>query len=197
MIKRLFDIVFSVIMLVLFLPLFVIIAGWIALDSRGGVFFGQERVGKAGQPFKLWKFRTMRPKSEAYGQLTVGATDSRITGAGYFLRRFKVDELPQLWNVLMGDMSVVGPRPEVPRYVAMYTPEQREVLTVRPGITDYASLRYFEESELLAKSKHPEETYIREIMPAKLRLNADYLKQQSLMGDVKIILQTGLRILKA
>jgi lipopolysaccharide/colanic/teichoic acid biosynthesis glycosyltransferase len=139
----------------------------------------------------------MRPHAEKGGQLTVGSSDSRITKAGYFLRKFKVDELPQLWNVLKGDMSVVGPRPEVPRYVSLYTPEQRTVLSIRPGITDYASLRYFEESDLLAKSANPEETYISEIMPAKLALNLEYVSKHSFVGDVAIIIKTGLRILKA
>ncbi|MFN5296200.1 MAG: sugar transferase [Flavobacteriales bacterium] len=197
MIKRWFDIVFATVMLVLFAPLFMVMACWISLDSRGGVFFGQERVGINGKHFKLWKFRTMKPHSERGGQLTVGSADSRITRAGYFLRKFKVDELPQLWNVLLGDMSVVGPRPEVPRYVALYSPEQRLVLSIRPGITDYASLRYFEESDLLAKSSNPEETYIQEIMPAKLALNLEYVRRHSFLGDLTVIIQTGLRILKA
>jgi lipopolysaccharide/colanic/teichoic acid biosynthesis glycosyltransferase len=197
MMKRLFDIVFASVMLVFFAPLFIVLACWISLDSRGGVFFGQERVGINGKHFKLWKFRTMKPHSERGGQLTVGSSDSRITRAGYFLRKFKVDELPQLWNVLLGDMSVVGPRPEVPRYVAMYSPEQRLVLSIRPGITDYASLRYFEESDLLAKSTNPEETYIQEIMPAKLALNLEYVRRHSFIGDLSVIIQTGLRILKA
>jgi lipopolysaccharide/colanic/teichoic acid biosynthesis glycosyltransferase len=197
MMKRLFDIVFASFMLVLFAPVFVVFACWISLDSKGGVFFGQERVGINGKHFKLWKFRTMKPHSERGGQLTVGSSDSRITRAGYFLRKFKVDELPQLWNVLLGDMSVVGPRPEVPRYVAMYSPEQRLVLSISPGITDYASLRYFEESDLLAKSSNPEETYIQEIMPAKLALNLEYVRRHSFMGDLSVIIQTGLRILKA
>lgn len=195
--KRLFDIVFALVMLLLFSPLFLVLAIWIGLDSRGGVFFGQERVGLNGQPFRLWKFRTMKPHAERGGQLTVGSSDSRITRAGYFLRKFKVDELPQLWNVVMGDMSVVGPRPEVPRYVEKYTREQQMVLSIRPGITDYASLRYFEESDLLAKSPHPEETYLREIMPAKLALNLEYVRKHSFTGDLAIIVKTGLRILKA
>jgi lipopolysaccharide/colanic/teichoic acid biosynthesis glycosyltransferase len=195
--KRLFDLVFALVMLLLFSPLFLVLAVWISLDSRGGVFFGQERVGLNGSSFKLWKFRTMKPHAEKGGQLTVGSADARITKAGYFLRKFKVDELPQLWNVVLGDMSVVGPRPEVPRYVALYTPEQRAVLSIRPGITDYASLRYFEESDLLAKSVNPEETYIREIMPAKLALNLDYVRRHSLSVDLAIIIKTGLRILKA
>lgn len=197
MIKRAFDIVFSATMLVLFLPLFLSVSCWILFDSRGGVFFGQERVGKQGRTFRLWKFRTMRPQSEKSGQLTVGAKDSRITGAGYYLRKFKLDELPQLWNVVLGDMSVVGPRPEVPRYVALYTPEQRAVLSIRPGITDYASLRYFEENDILAKSANPEDTYIREIMPAKLALNLEYVRKHSMLGDLSIIMQTGWRIIKA
>jgi lipopolysaccharide/colanic/teichoic acid biosynthesis glycosyltransferase len=195
--KRLFDIVFACVMLLLFSPLFLVLACWIMFDSSGGVFFGQERVGLNGRSFKLWKFRTMKPHSEKGGQLTVGSSDSRITKAGYFLRKFKVDELPQLWNVVLGDMSVVGPRPEVPRYVARYTKEQRNVLSIRPGITDYASLRYFEESDLLAKSSNPEETYIHEIMPAKLALNLEYVREHSFVGDLAIILKTGLRILKA
>jgi lipopolysaccharide/colanic/teichoic acid biosynthesis glycosyltransferase len=196
MIKRLFDIVFALVMLVLLLPLFLLLACWVSLDSRGGVFFGQDRVGLGGRHFKLWKFRTMRPQSEISGQLTVGSSDSRITGAGYFLRKFKVDELPQLWNVLRGEMSVVGPRPEVPRYVAHYTNEQRAVLNVRPGITDYASLQYFDESDLLAKSENPEETYIKEILPTKLRLNLIYIQSRSFWGDLRIIALTGLRIFK-
>jgi lipopolysaccharide/colanic/teichoic acid biosynthesis glycosyltransferase len=197
MMKRAFDIVFSMIMLLLFLPLFLAISCWILFDSKGGVFFAQERVGKNGKAFRLWKFRTMRPQAEKSGQLTVGAKDSRITGAGYYLRKFKIDELPQLWNVLLGDMSIVGPRPEVPRYVALYTSQQKEVLSIRPGITDYASLRYFEESELLAKSDNPEETYIREIMPAKLALNLQYVRSHSMLGDLSIIVQTGMRVIKA
>jgi len=196
MMKRAFDIVFACTMLVLFMPLFTALAIWVSLDSRGGVFFGQERVGKDGRSFRLWKFRTMRPQSEKGGQLTVGSTDARITRAGYFLRKFKVDELPQLWNVVLGDMSVVGPRPEVPRYVALYSPDQRSVLDVRPGITDYASLKYFAESDLLAASNDPEQTYIHEIMPAKLTLNLEYVRKHSLAGDIRIIWLTGLRVLK-
>jgi len=196
MMKRLFDIVFACIMLVLFMPLFLVLACWVGFDSKGGVFFGQDRVGLGGRHFKLWKFRTMKPQSEKSGQLTVGSTDSRITGAGYFLRKFKVDELPQLWNVLRGEMSVVGPRPEVPRYVAHYSDEQRHVLSVRPGITDYASLKYFHENDLLAKSVNPEETYITEILPAKLQLNLIYIQSQSFWGDLRIIALTGLRIFR-
>lgn len=155
MMKRLFDIAFSFIMLLLLLPFLVCFALWVALDSKGGVFFGQLRVGIHGNTFRLWKFRTMLPQSEQKGQLTIGSTDKRITRAGLFLRKYKLDELPQLWNVLVGEMSVVGPRPEVPRYVALYTEEQSIVLSVRPGITDYASLQYFSENDLLAASDDP------------------------------------------
>jgi lipopolysaccharide/colanic/teichoic acid biosynthesis glycosyltransferase len=136
----------------------------------------------------------MRPMSESAGQLTVGANDMRITNAGKTLRKFKLDELPQLFNVLIGDMSLVGPRPEVPKYVAMYTPEQRRVLSIRPGITDHASLLYFEENELLAQSEDPEKTYITEIMPAKLALNLQYLNSNSFRGDITIILRTVQRM---
>lgn len=192
--KRLFDILFSGLMLLLFSPLFMLLAIAIALDSRGGVFFGQVRVGRDGAHFRMWKFRTMRPQAELSGQLTVGSSDRRITRVGYFLRKLKVDELPQLWNVFKGDMSVVGPRPEVPRYVALYNEDQRRVLSIRPGITDYASLRYFSESDLLAASEHPEQTYIDEIMPAKLKLNLEYVSNYGLIEDLRIIWLTGLRV---
>lgn len=194
MIKRLFDIVFSGTMLLLLSPLLLIIILAVVLDSKGGAFFGQIRVGKDEEPFRLWKFRTMRPDSENKGQLTIGARDSRITSVGFILRKYKIDELPQLWNVLMGEMSMVGPRPEVPRYVAMYNQEQKAVLSVKPGITDYASLLYFEESELLAKSSDPEKTYISEVMPAKLRLNLEYVAKNSLGGDLVIIARTVKRM---
>jgi lipopolysaccharide/colanic/teichoic acid biosynthesis glycosyltransferase len=183
-------------MLLLLAPLLLLLACWVCIDSRGGVFFGQQRVGRNEVPFTLWKFRTMKPQSEKGGQLTVGSSDSRITRAGFYLRKFKVDELPQLWNVIRGEMSVVGPRPEVPRYVAHYTKEQRNVLSIRPGITDYASLHYFNESDLLAKSENPEETYLKEVLPAKLKLNLAYLQSHSFWGDLHIILLTGLRIFR-
>jgi lipopolysaccharide/colanic/teichoic acid biosynthesis glycosyltransferase len=194
MIKRLFDIFFSGAMIALLSPVLVGIAVYVALDSRGGVFFRQVRVGRDGRTFKLWKFRTMRPMSEGSGQLTIGANDMRITNAGKVLRKYKIDELPQLLNVLVGEMSMVGPRPEVPKYVAMYSPEQKKVLSIRPGITDHASLHYFEENELLAKSKEPEKTYIEEIMPSKLALNLAYVERHSLWGDVVIIARTAKRM---
>lgn len=194
MMKRLFDIVFSAVMLVLLSPILLGITLYVACDSPGGPFFRQVRVGRHGRTFKLWKFRTMRPMSEASGQLTVGANDMRITGAGKILRKYKLDELPQLVNVLVGQMSMVGPRPEVPKYVAMYNVEQQLVLSIRPGITDEASLNYFEENELLAQSEHPEQTYIQEIMPAKLKLNLEYVRHQSFVGDLIIIARTAKRM---
>jgi len=154
------------------------------------VFFKQIRVGKNGVHFGLFKFRTMRPDSESKGQITVGARDNRITRVGYFLRKYKLDELPQLLNILFGQMSVVGPRPEVPKYVELYTPDQLSVLKVRPGLTDYASLEYFSENELLAASSDPESTYRQEIMPAKLALNQRYIKEMGFFTDIKIILRT-------
>lgn len=190
MIKRLFDIFFSLFFLIVLFPLMLGISISIALDSKGGVFFRQIRVGLSGKEFKLLKFRTMRPESESKGQLTVGMRDSRITTVGYTLRKYKIDELPQLFNILLGDMSVVGPRPEVPKYVQMYNAEQRRVLEVRPGLTDYASLEYFKENDLLAASSDPERTYIEEIMPAKLALNLRYIREMNLATDVRIIVRT-------
>lgn len=194
--KRLFDIVASFIGLLILLPLFLFLGIWISMESRGGVFYKQIRVGRNGVDFKLWKFRSMVPDADKKGLLTVGGRDPRITRAGYFLRKYKLDELPQLINVLLGDMSLVGPRPEVRKYVDLYSDEQRNVLSVRPGITDYASVEYFEENELLAKSGNPEETYIKEVMPAKLRLNQRYIHEAGLITDIGIILKTIRRIFK-
>lgn len=188
--KRLFDIAFALVLLVLLSPLLLVFALAVALTSPGGAFFRQQRVGKGGRPFRLLKFRTMRPGSEAQGQLTIGGRDPRITQVGYVLRKTKLDELPQLWNVLAGDMSVVGPRPEVPKYVALYTPEQRAVLGVRPGITGMASLDYIDENELLARAADPEKAYIEEVMPAKLALDLRYVREQSLALDLRIIAVT-------
>lgn len=194
--KRTFDVVLSLAGIVVLLPLFAVIAGSIKLDSPGPVFFRQERVGRFGRPFRIFKFRTMRPDSEqSGGQITVG-DDPRITGAGTFLRRYKLDELPQLFNVVLGDMSLVGPRPEVPRYVALYPEKTRElVLSVPPGITDYASIEYRDENALLGKASDPEKTYVEEILPIKLRYYEKYLAEQSLLIDSKIILMTLARLL--
>jgi lipopolysaccharide/colanic/teichoic acid biosynthesis glycosyltransferase len=169
----------------------------VALTSPGGAFFRQVRVGRHGRPFNLLKFRSMRPGSEALGQLTIGGRDPRITGVGHFLRRTKLDELPQLWNVLKGDMSVVGPRPEVPRYVALYTTDQRQVLSVRPGITGMASLDYVDENELLASSTDPERTYVEDVMPAKLALDLRYVRERTFALDLRIIAATLRLIFRA
>lgn len=195
MLKRTFDIVLSAIALVLLAPLLLLIAAAVTLSSPGGAFFSQARVGRFGREFRLLKFRSMRPGSEAKGQLTVGGRDPRITGIGYWLRRTKLDELPQLWNVLKGDMSIVGPRPEVPRYVRLYTPEQRAVLAVRPGLTSLASLEYIDESDILARSSDPERAYIERVMPAKLALDLRYVREGSLWLDLRIIARTAMRLL--
>lgn len=189
--KRLFDILFSLVALLALLPVLLVFGLSVALTSPGGAFFRQVRVGRGGKEFRLLKFRSMRPGSEAQGQLTIGGRDPRITGVGYFLRKTKLDELPQLWNVLVGDMSIVGPRPEVPRYVALYSPEQRVVLGVRPGITGLASMDYVDENEMLAKAADPEQAYINEVMPAKLALDLRYVHQRTMALDLKIILATG------
>lgn len=186
--KRLFDVLGAAVGLVLLSPLLIGIALWIKLDSRGPVFFRQHRVGRYGEPFQIHKFRSMREDAPLVGpQITVGA-DPRITRAGRFLRRTKLDELPQLLDVLAGTMSLVGPRPEVPRYVAMYPPAVRDkVLSVRPGITDPASIEYRDESTLLARAADPERVYIEQVMPAKLRYAAEYVDRMSLLNDVRLI----------
>ena len=191
---RFLDVLLSGIGLVFLSPVLVLISLAIALESRGGVFFAQVRVGQEGRPFHLLKFRTMRPASERQGQLTIGNKDPRITRAGGILRRYKLDELPQLVNVLIGDMSLVGPWPEVPKYVALYTEEQRRVLSVKPGITDRASLEYFEENELLARSENPERTYVLEVMPHKLALNMDFVDHPTLAAYFSVIARTVLRV---
>lgn len=194
--KRAFDIIFSFFGLLALLPFFLFIGIWIRIDSPGGIFYRQTRVGRYNRDFRLWKFRSMRPDSDKKGLLTVGGRDPRITRSGYFIRKYKIDELPQLINVLTGDMSFVGPRPEVRKYVDLYNEEQKRVLNVRPGITDVASLEYFEENDLLAKSSDPERTYIDEIMPAKLKLNLQYISKANLGTDLGMIMKTIARILK-
>jgi len=195
MLKRLFDIVCAFAGLMLLAPLLAAIAICITLESKGGVFYRQSRVGRYGKEFKLYKFRSMFPDADKKGLLTVGGRDPRITAVGYYLRKFKLDELPQLLNVFNGSMSLVGPRPEVKKYVDLYTAEQRNVLNVRPGITDYASLEYFSENELLATSNDPEKTYINEIMPAKLELNKKYIKEAGLVTDLRIIFRTIFKVM--
>ena len=194
MLKRALDILLSgCALIVLFVP-FVLIAMAVAITSPGGAFFRQVRVGRGGKEFRLLKFRSMRPGSEAKGQITVGGRDARITGIGYALRKTKLDELPQLWNVLVGDMSIVGPRPEVPKYVALYSEEQRQVLNVRPGITSLASIAYIDENEVLGRSADPERTYIHEVMPAKLALDLRYVNERSLGMDLSIMLRTAAKL---
>ncbi|MBL7889142.1 MAG: sugar transferase [Bacteroidia bacterium] len=195
MAKRIFDIFLSLIGLILLLPVFLLIAIIIVVDSRGGVFYRQVRVGKNAKDFRLFKFRSMRTDADKKGLLTVGGKDSRITRVGYYIRKYKVDELPQLINVLIGDMSLVGPRPEVRRYTDLYNSEQQKVLSVKPGITDYASIEYSNENELLGKASDPEKVYIEEIMPAKLKLNLKYIAEQGVITDLKIIWMTFVKIL--
>ena len=191
---RLFDILFSTIGLLVLSPLFLIIYIIIIIESKGGGFYSQTRVGKNGIPFAIYKFRSMRTDADKHGLITVGGRDPRITRIGYYIRKYKIDELPQLWNVLVGDMSLVGPRPEVQKYVDLYTEEQRKVLSVRPGITDYASIEYVDENILLAKSDNPDRTYIEVVMPAKIVLNMKYINNKSLKEYFKIIFLTLAKI---
>ena len=195
MLKRIFDITLSLFGLIILLPFMLIIAILIKIDSKGSVFFKQIRVTKNGKEFKIFKYRTMRVGSDKYSQITVGK-DGRITKIGSFLRKYKLDEIPQLINVLIGDMSLVGPRPEVPKYVAFYTDEQKEILKVRAGITDYASIEFSDENDLLALEEEPEKAYIEKIMPKKIELNKKYLSETSVLTDIKIILLTIKKILK-
>lgn len=195
MLKRIFDTILSLFGLIILLPFMLIIAIFIKLDSKGPVFFKQVRVTKNGREFKIFKYRTMKIGSDKYSQITVGK-DDRITKIGMFLRKYKLDEIPQLINVLLGDMSLVGPRPEVPKYVALYTEGQKEILKVRAGITDYASIEFSDENDLLASEADPEKAYIEKIMPKKIELNKKYLSEISMLTDIKIILLTIKKILK-
>ena len=188
--KRIFDIVASGIGLILLSPLFVILAIWIKCDSIGPVFYKQVRVGRNNMDFQLFKFRSMRVGSDKKGLITVGGHDPRITRSGYYIRKYKLDEFPQLINVFKGDMSLVGPRPEVRKYVDMYTEEQMHVLDVRPGITDLASIRYRNENELLERVNDPDKYYVEVIMPDKLRINLEYVARHSFTFDIRLILQT-------
>lgn len=188
--KRFFDLFFSFFGLMILSPLLVIIGIVIICTSRGGVFYRQVRVGKGNIDFRIYKFRTMKVNSDKLGLLTVGGRDPRITRIGYYLRKYKLDELPQLINVLLGDMSFVGPRPEVRKYVNLYSEEQREVLKVRPGITDLASIEYRGENDILSKQSEPNKYYIEVIMPHKLKINLEYLENRSLKKDIGVILKT-------
>lgn len=194
--KRFFDIVASFIGLILLLPLFLFVAIWIKIDSAGPVFYRQVRVGRNNKDFKIFKFRSMRVGADKHGLITVGGHDSRVTRSGYLIRKFKIDELPQLFNVFIGDMSLVGPRPEVRKYVDCYTPEQMHVLDVRPGITDVASIKYRNENELLEMAENPDEYYINVIMQDKLRLNLEYVEKASFLYDIRLIFETFWTIIK-
>ena len=193
---RFFDFILSLVGLVVLAPIFIVLAIWIKIDSKGPVFYKQVRVGRNGIDFGLFKFRSMVVDADKKGLITVGGRDPRITRSGYFIRKYKLDELPQLINVLVGDMSLVGPRPEVRKYVDLYTDEQQKVLSVKPGITDYASIEYMDENEILGKSRDPEKTYIEEIMPEKIKYNMKYIQNKNLFEYFKIILLTVSKIVR-
>ena len=193
---RFFDIIFSIIGLVLLSPLFTVLYLLIRIESQGGGFYSQERIGKNGKPFKLYKFRSMRIGSDKKGLITIGEKDNRITKTGFILRKYKLDELPQLWNVFIGDMSLVGPRPEVKKYTDLYTEEQKQVLQVRPGITDWASIKYVDENKILGEAKDPDEAYVNLIMPNKIKLNMVYIQHQTLGEYFKIIFTTFKEIVR-
>lgn len=187
---RFLDFLFSFFGLILLSPFFLLISVFVKMGSRGSVFYKQSRIGLNGAEFNVFKFRTMRMNSDKFGLITVGGRDPRVTPVGYFLRKYKLDELPQLINVFNGDMSLVGPRPEVKKYVELYNQEQRKVLSIRPGITDWASIYYRDENVILGKSSNPERDYIEKVMPAKLKLNLIYLENFGLLGYFKIIFLT-------
>ena len=193
---RFFDFILSLVGLVLLAPIFIVLAIWIKIDSKGPVFYKQVRVGQNGIDFGLFKFRSMVVDADKKGLITVGGRDPRITRSGYFIRKYKLDELPQLINVLLGDMSLVGPRPEVRKYVELYTDEQQKVLSVKPGITDYASIEYMDENEILGKSNDPEKTYIEEIMPEKIKYNMKYIQNKNVSEYFKIIFLTLFKIVR-
>lgn len=192
--KRLIDIVASGLGLLLLSPLFIILAVWIKLDSKGPVFYRQIRVGKNNKDFRIYKFRSMRTGADKGSLITVGGRDPRVTHSGYYIRKYKLDELAQLINVFIGEMSLVGPRPEVRRYVDLYTEEQRKVLSVKPGITDYASIEYMNENDLLEQSPNPDKTYVEDVMPAKLVLNMKYINNPTLFEYFKLIFLTIFKI---
>lgn len=188
--KRLFDIVASGCGLIVLSPVFLVLAIWIKLDSPGPVFYRQVRVGRGNKDFRIFKFRSMRVGSDKGSLVTIGGHDSRITRSGYFIRKFKLDELPQLINVFVGDMSLVGPRPEVRHYVDYWTPDQMHVLDVRPGITDPASIKFRNENELMETASDPEKYYTEVIMQEKIRLYLEYVQKHSFLGDIVLIFKT-------
>lgn len=193
--KRLFDVIASGCGLLILSPLFMVMAIWIKLDSEGPVFYRQVRVGRNNKDFRIFKFRTMKVGADKHGLITVGGHDPRVTRSGYFIRKYKLDEYPQLFNVFIGDMSLVGPRPEVRKYVDMYTPEQMHVLDVRPGVTSLASIRYRNENELLEKAEDPNRYYIDVIMQDKLAIDLEYVRNVSFGYDIKLIFRTFCEII--
>jgi lipopolysaccharide/colanic/teichoic acid biosynthesis glycosyltransferase len=196
MLKRSFDLICAGLGLIVLSPILLVISVFIALSSRGGIFYKQRRIGVNGKGFNILKFRTMFIGADKLGLLTVGERDPRVTSIGYYLRKFKLDELPQLINVLIGDMSLVGPRPEVSKYVDLYSENDRIVLSIKPGITDYASIYFRNENEILKLAQDPELKYVQEILPVKLKLNKKYILEKGLFTDFKIILLTLLSIFK-
>jgi lipopolysaccharide/colanic/teichoic acid biosynthesis glycosyltransferase len=196
MLKRLFDLIFSLLGFILVLPVLLLIAILIKKEDRGPVFYRGVRIGKAGKPFKMFKFRTMVINADKIGGPSTADDDPRITKTGKFMRKYKLDELPQLINVLTGEMSFVGPRPEVPFYVNMFTEQEKKILDVRPGITDWASLWDSDEGAILAGSSDPEKTYMEKIRPEKIRLQLKYVQERSFFIDMKIIFQTFIKIIK-
>ncbi len=195
MIKRIFDFISSFFFLFLFFPFFILLSILIKIDSKGPIFFTQIRVGKNNKDFLLLKFRTMKVAQENLSLITVG-NDNRITNIGNFLRKYKLDELPQLINILKGEMSVVGPRPEVRKYVDMYSSSQLEVLSVKPGLTDPSSIKFSNESELLGTAANPEKYYTETLMPLKIEISLNYVRTQTFVGDLRIIFQTFSKIFK-
>ena len=193
---RFFDIVFSLLGILLLSPVFLLLYIAICLESKGGGFYKQLRVGQYGRDFYVYKFRSMRMGADKKGWITGGGRDPRITRTGYFIRKYKLDELPQLFNVLKGDMSLVGPRPEVRKYVDLYSDEQKKVLSVRPGITDYASIEYVDENTILGGASDPDKAYIEQIMPDKIRYNMKYICNRSVKEYFKIIFQTFWSIIR-
>ena len=193
---RFFDIVFSAVGLIVLSPLFLALYLLIRIESKGGGFYSQERIGKDVIPFRLYKFRSMRTGADKKGLITIGDKDNRVTKVGYFIRKYKLDELPQLWNVLVGNMSLVGPRPEVKKYTDLYDAKQKKVLSVRPGITDWASIKYVDENKILGESTNPDEAYVNIIMPNKIKLNMIYIHHKTVGEYFKILFTTFKEIVR-